>query len=207
VKNEVLREVLNQDRDATTLVFVRTKFGTEKLMKALRSEGYNADSIHGNKSQSQRDRAIKAFRDGKTTILCATDVAARGIDIPEVARVINLNLPEQPDSYVHRIGRTGRAGRSGIAISLCSTTDVPLLRDIENLMKMEIPVASGAELLRNLEPPKGAAPKKSGSGRRRFGGGGGGGKPDSAKRPHRGGGGRKFGSEGGKRTEGRKKSA
>ena len=207
VKNEVLREALNQDRDATTLVFVRTKFGTEKLMKALRSEGYNADSIHGNKSQSQRDRAIKAFRDGKTTILCATDVAARGIDIPEVARVINLNLPEQPDSYVHRIGRTGRAGRSGIAISLCSTTEVPLLRDIEKLMKMEIPVASGAELLRNLEPPKGAAPKKSGSGRRRFGGGGGGGKPDGAKRPHRGGGGRKFGSEGGKRTEGRKKSA
>ena len=204
VKNDLLREILNQDRKAPTLIFVKTKFGTEKLMKALVAQGYNAGSIHGNKSQSQRDRAIKAFRDGQMTILCATDVAARGIDIPDVERVINLNLPMQPDAYIHRIGRTGRAGRSGIAITLCATTEIALLRDVEKLMKTEIPVASGAELLRNLEPPVNNTPKKGG-GRRRFGGGGG--KPDGAKRAHRGQGARKFGGGGKNASDGRKKSA
>ena len=138
------------------------------------------------------------------TILCATDVAARGIDIPDVERVINLNLPMQPDAYIHRIGRTGRAGRSGIAITLCATTEIALLRDVEKLMKTEIPVASGAELLRNLEPPVNNTPKKGG-GRRRFGGGGG--KPDGAKRAHRGQGARKFGGGGKNASGGRKKSA
>ncbi len=201
VKAQVLREILNQDRNASTLIFVKTKFATEKLMKQLVAEGYNAGSIHGNKSQSQRDRAIGAFRDGKIAILCATDVAARGIDIPDVARVINMNLPMQPDAYIHRIGRTGRAGRSGVAITLCATTEVGLLRDVEKLMKAEIPVASGAELLRNLEPPVANKPK---GGRRRFGGGGP--KGDGAKRQGRGQGSRKFGG-GNKRNEGRKKSA
>jgi ATP-dependent RNA helicase RhlE len=94
-------------------------------MKGLVADGFNAASIHGNKSQGQRDRAIKAFRDGTITVLVATDVAARGIDIPGVAYVINYDLPEVPDNYVHRIGRTARAGREGEAIAFCAPEEDP----------------------------------------------------------------------------------
>jgi len=138
-----LREILSKDMDALTLVFSRTKHGAEKLMKGLVADGYNAASIHGNKSQGQRDRAIKAFREGTITVLVATDVAARGIDIPGVSYVINYDLPEVPDSYVHRIGRTARAGREGEAIAFCAPDEADLLRAIEKLMKISIPVASG----------------------------------------------------------------
>ncbi len=178
-KGDKLREILSADRDALTLVFGRTKHGCEKLMKSLVADGYNAASIHGNKSQGQRDRAIKAFRDGTTTILVATDVAARGIDIPGVAYVINHDLPETPDNYVHRIGRTARAGREGEAISLCSPEEVGLLGQIEKLMKIDIPVASGS---------RPAASEAEKPGRRGGGGGGRGrgrgqGKPQSAGKP------------------------
>ncbi|WP_108851303.1 DEAD/DEAH box helicase [Albidovulum aquaemixtae] len=138
-----LREILSRDLDALTLVFARTKHGAEKLMKGLVADGYNAASIHGNKSQGQRDRAIKAFRDRTVTVLVATDVAARGIDIPDVGYVVNYELPEVPDNYVHRIGRTARAGREGEAISFCAPEEGDLLRQIQKLMKVEIPVASG----------------------------------------------------------------
>ena len=138
-----LREILSRDPEALTLVFARTKHGAEKLMKGLVEDGYNAASIHGNKSQGQRDRAIKAFREGRITILVATDVAARGIDIPGVAYVINYELPDTPDNYVHRIGRTARAGREGEAIAFCSAEEVDLLVQIEKLMKVEIPVSAG----------------------------------------------------------------
>lgn len=148
-----LREILSADPDALTLVFARTKYGAEKLMKSLVADGFNAASIHGNKSQGQRDRAIKAFRDGEITVLVATDVAARGIDIPGVAYVINHDLPEVPDSYVHRIGRTARAGREGEAIAFCAPDEADLLRQIEKLMKIEIPVASGT-------PPKDPVARK-----------------------------------------------
>ncbi len=143
-KSSKLREILSRDPEALTLVFSRTKHGAEKLMKGLVADGFNAASIHGNKSQGQRDRAIKAFRAGKVTTLVATDVAARGIDIPGVAYVINYDLPEVPDNYVHRIGRTARAGREGEAIAFCSSEEVDLLRQIQKLMKIEIPVASGS---------------------------------------------------------------
>ncbi len=143
-KSSKLREILSRDPEALTLVFSRTKHGAEKLMKGLVADGFNAASIHGNKSQGQRDRAIKAFRAGEITTLVATDVAARGIDIPGVAYVINYDLPEVPDNYVHRIGRTARAGREGEAIAFCSSEEVDLLRQIQKLMKIEIPVASGA---------------------------------------------------------------
>ncbi len=149
-----LREILSADMDALTLVFSRTKHGAEKLMKGLVADGYNAASIHGNKSQGQRDRAIKAFRAGEVNVLVATDVAARGIDIPGVAYVINYDLPEVPDNYVHRIGRTARAGREGEAIAFCSAEEVDLLRQIQKLMKIEIPVASG-------EMPEAISPKKT----------------------------------------------
>ncbi len=139
-----LREILSRDTDALTLVFARTKHGAEKLMKGLVADGFNAASIHGNKSQGQRDRAIKAFRDGKITTLVATDVAARGIDIPGVAYVVNFDLPDVPDNYVHRIGRTARAGREGEAIAFCAPDEADLLRQIQKLMKIEVPVASGS---------------------------------------------------------------
>ena len=138
-----LRGILSGDLDATTLVFARTKHGAEKLSKSLIADGYNAASIHGNKTQGQRDRAIKAFRDGRVTVLVATDVASRGIDIKGVTYVINYDLPEVPDSYVHRIGRTARAGREGEAIAFCSPEEAGLLRQIQRLMKFDIPVASG----------------------------------------------------------------
>ncbi|GAA5075452.1 DEAD/DEAH box helicase [Roseibacterium beibuensis] len=160
-----LREILSRDEDALTLVFARTKHGAEKLMKGLVADGFNAASIHGNKSQGQRDRAIKAFRAGEITTLVATDVAARGIDIPGVAYVVNYDLPEVPDNYVHRIGRTARAGREGEAIAFCAAEEVDLLHQIEKLMKIEIPVASG-------DRPE---PVRSDKPRRRGGGGGGGG--------------------------------
>jgi ATP-dependent RNA helicase RhlE len=138
-----LRQILSQDMDALTLVFSRTKHGAEKMMRQLKADGYNAESIHGNKSQGQRDRAIKAFRAGTVKVLVATDVAARGIDIPGVAYVINYDLPDVPDNYVHRIGRTARAGREGEAIAFCAPEEADLLRQIQKTMKMTIPVASG----------------------------------------------------------------
>ncbi|MCH2167691.1 MAG: DEAD/DEAH box helicase [Oceanicola sp.] len=168
-KPRKLREILDRDPGALTLVFSRTKHGAERLMKGLVADGYNADSIHGNKSQGKRDRAITAFRDGKINVLVATDVAARGIDIPGVAYVVNFDLPDVPDNYVHRIGRTARAGREGEAIAFCSEEEVDLLKQIEKLMKMEIPTASG-------DRPAHASPRPQ---RRR---GGGGGKPQGNRR-------------------------
>ncbi|WP_336096435.1 DEAD/DEAH box helicase [Roseovarius sp. CH_XMU1461] len=182
-KPSKLREILSRDMGALTLVFSRTKHGAEKLMKGLVADGYNAASIHGNKSQGQRDRAIKAFRAGEINVLVATDVAARGIDIPGVAYVINYDLPDVPDNYVHRIGRTARAGREGEAIAFCSSEEADLLRQIQRLMKIDIPVASGTL-------PQGAADEARGAkpgGNRRRGGRGGppaanrGGKPAHAK--------------------------
>lgn len=184
-KSWKLRDILEKNPEALTLVFSRTKHGAEKLKKGLVADGFNADSIHGNKSQGQRDRAIEAFRSGETTILVATDVAARGIDIPGVAFVINFDLPNVPDNYVHRIGRTARAGREGEAISFCAADEVDLLLQIQKVMKIEIPVASGTQ-------PEAVKPAKNGGNRRggnRGGGhrGGGGGQnrgnPDAAAKP------------------------
>jgi len=172
-KPKRLREILSKDMDALTLVFSRTKHGAEKLMKGLVADGYNAASIHGNKSQGQRDRAIKAFRDGTITVLVATDVAARGIDIPGVAYVINYDLPDVPDNYVHRIGRTARAGREGEAIAFCAPDEADLLRQIEKVMKVSVPVGSG-------EPPTEFVPRPAQQSRGRGRGGQGqGGKPRS----------------------------
>ena len=166
-KPALLREILSRDLKALTLVFARTKHGAEKLMKGLVADGYNAASIHGNKSQGQRDRAIKAFREGSVTVLVATDVAARGIDIPGVAYVINYELPETPDNYVHRIGRTARAGRDGEAIAFCAPEEADRLRQIERLIKIEIPTASGDRPVGRAakRPPK-THPRRAGAPRR-----------------------------------------
>ncbi|MEL6689541.1 MAG: DEAD/DEAH box helicase [Pseudomonadota bacterium] len=179
-KPRKLRDVLT---DELTLVFCRTKHGAERLMKGLVADGYKAASIHGNKSQGQRDRALKAFKEGEINILVCTDVAARGIDIPGVAYVINFDLPEVPENYVHRIGRTARAGREGEAIAFCAADEVGYLMAIEKVMKLEIPVAEG-------ERPDAAQPphkKRNGGNRRRSGGGTGGGprKPQGAPKAQR----------------------
>jgi ATP-dependent RNA helicase RhlE len=154
-KTEMLKDLLIERRDDLSLVFARTKHGAEKLMKHLVACGFSASSIHGNKSQGQRDRAIKAFREGEIRILVATDVAARGIDIPGVSHVYNYDLPEVAENYVHRIGRTARAGKSGDAVAFCKPEDIHLLRAIEHLLKEPIEVASG-------EPPadENAIPRK-----------------------------------------------
>ncbi len=172
-KPEKLREILSRDMGALTLVFARTKHGAERLMKGLVADGFNAASIHGNKSQGQRDRAIKAFREGTVTILVATDVAARGIDIPGVSYVINYDLPEVPDNYVHRIGRTARAGREGEAIAFCAPEEVNLLMQIQKLMKLDIPVASG-------EAPAALASEPRATSKRRRRGG-----PTQAQKPQK----------------------
>lgn len=168
-----LREILTDNKNDLTLVFARTKHGAEKLMKSLVADGFNAESVHGNKSQGQRDRAIKAFRTGTVTILVATDVAARGIDIPGVACVVNYDLPQVPENYVHRIGRTARAGREGQAIALCAPDEVAMMEQIEKQMKITVPVASG----RKIEAPvsETASPRR-GRGRR-------GGKPQFNGKP------------------------
>ncbi len=138
-KTELLKEVADRKPGwPVAMVFLRTKHGAEKLMKHLDHIGFKVASIHGNKSQGQRERALKAFRDGEIRVLVATDVAARGIDIPGVTHVYNYDLPEVPDAYVHRIGRTARAGRDGIAIAFCAPDEIRLLRDIEKLMGIEI---------------------------------------------------------------------
>jgi ATP-dependent RNA helicase RhlE len=173
-----LRDLLSRDLDALTLVFARTKHGAEKLMNGLVADGYNAASIHGNKSQGQRDRAIQAFRDGTITILVATDVAARGIDIPGVACVVNYELPDVPDNYIHRIGRTARAGREGEAVAFCAPEEAGQLADIQKLMKVDIPVASGTA------PSLDSGVKRAGGQRRGHGGGQGGGGGRGQGKPH-----------------------
>ena len=165
-KAQILRKTLTDNPDGLSLVFSRTKHGAEKLMKHLDHIGFKAASIHGNKSQGQRERALKAFRDGEIRVLVATDVAARGIDIPGVTHVYNYDLPEVPDAYVHRIGRTARNGRDGIAIAFCTPDEAHLLRDIEKLMGIQITVASG-------EPPAVVTAGPGGKSRKGRGNGGG----------------------------------
>ena len=189
-KTSLLIELLDKHREELALVFGRTKHGCEKLMKQLDKAGFAAASIHGNKSQGQRQRALEAFRSGQTRVLVATDVAARGLDIPDVKHVYNFDLPNVPENYVHRIGRTARAGKDGAAIAFCAPDEMGELRDIQKVMKLSIPVASGRPW-EAVDAPAGA---KKGGGRSR--GGGGGGKPGGgARRRRSGGGGRGRGAQ------------
>ena len=142
-KTQLLIKYLEGHRAEMALVFARTKHGSERLMKALVKAGFDAGSIHGNKSQGQRDRAIVAFKAGELKVLVATDVAARGLDIPGVRHVYNFDLPNVPDNYVHRIGRTARAGATGRAVAFCSAEEMKELREIEKTMKATIPVIGG----------------------------------------------------------------
>ncbi|MEM1351963.1 MAG: DEAD/DEAH box helicase [Pseudomonadota bacterium] len=142
-KTALLTEMLSEKGSERALVFARTKHGAERLMKALVKAGFAAGSIHGNKSQNQRDRAISEFTKGDLGVLVATDVAARGLDIPDVKYVYNFDLPNVPENYVHRIGRTARAGRDGAAIAFCAPDEMAQLRAIEKAMARRIPVGSG----------------------------------------------------------------
>ena len=126
------------------LIFTRTKHGADRVVRGLESAGIAADAIHGNKSQGQRERALAGFRSGKVRTLVATDIAARGIDVDGISHVINYDLPNIPESYVHRIGRTARAGATGVAISFCSPDEVPFLRAIERAIRLQIPATASA---------------------------------------------------------------
>ena len=143
-KVDLLSSLLRSNADQT-LVFSRTKHGANNLVKKLSRDNISAAAIHGNKSQAQRTKALDAFKQNKVQVLVATDIAARGIDIDQLATVINFDLPHVPEDYVHRIGRTGRAGLSGVAISLVTNEDKKQLRDIERLINNSIPVADIAE--------------------------------------------------------------
>jgi len=140
-KKDLLIELLAQDSRRQTLVFGRTKHGSDRLAKQLCQAGFKADAIHGNKSQNARQRALKDFKDGRIHVLVATDIAARGLDIDQLPVVINHDLPMVAADYVHRIGRTGRAGCDGIALSLVSRDEQGLLNDIQRLLKRDIEIA------------------------------------------------------------------
>ncbi|MBT2732040.1 DEAD/DEAH box helicase [Carnobacterium sp. ISL-102] len=139
-KTNLLIHLLKNKQVERSLVFSRTKHGANKIVKKLLQAGFSAEAIHGNKSQNARQQALENFKTMKTSVLVATDIAARGIDVPELSQVIQFDLPEVPETYVHRIGRTGRAGLSGKAISFCDETESDLLRDIEKLSKRKVPV-------------------------------------------------------------------
>jgi ATP-dependent RNA helicase RhlE len=143
-KRALLSTLLADKAMARVLVFTRTKHGANKVADHLEKSGYAAEVIHGNKSQNARVRALEQFKSGRARILVATDIAARGIDVDEVTHVVNFELPEVPENYVHRIGRTARAGHAGIAISFCDSSERGSLRDIERLIKRQLHVVGDA---------------------------------------------------------------
>ena len=152
-KRDLLVSILKDDDVDSALVFTRTKYGADKVAKHLSKAGIQAEAIHGNKSQPQRDRAMNGFKKGKIRVLVATDIASRGIDVDELSHVINFELPNIPESYVHRIGRTGRAGSSGKAISFCNEADErKYLRDIQKLIQKELHVDASHEWHLELPP-------------------------------------------------------
>jgi ATP-dependent RNA helicase RhlE len=140
-KPATLIDVLRRETIDRCLIFTRTKHGADKVARNLRHAGIAADAIHGNKSQGQRERVLAAFRKGEVRMLVATDIAARGIDVDGISHVVNYDLPNVPETYVHRIGRTARAGAEGIAISLCDGEEIAFLRDIEKLIRVSIPMS------------------------------------------------------------------
>src|SRR5690348_4549814 len=140
-KPAVLIDVLRRETIDRALIFTRTKHGADKVVRGLVRAGIGAAAIHGNKSQNQRERVLAAFRKGEVRTLVATDIAARGIDVDGISHVVNFDVPNVPETYVHRIGRTARAGAAGIAISLCDGEELAFLRDIEKLIRVSIPVS------------------------------------------------------------------
>ncbi len=181
-KKNLLIHLLKDKTIKTALVFTRTKHGADKVVKDLTRVGITAEAIHGNKSQNARQRALTNFKNRTTRVLIATDIAARGIDIDELTHVINYELPNIPETYVHRIGRTGRAGASGIALSFCDEEEIEFLKDIHKLISKQIPITeehpypmSPAAYIKKQEPTKSGSARHHQSaghrdGQRRFGG-------------------------------------
>jgi len=143
-KRDHLAKLLQAPDLAKVIVFTRTKRGADQVVKRLAKDGVSAEAMHGNKSQNARQRALENFRTGRSRVLVATDIAARGIDVDDITHVINFELPHEPESYIHRIGRTARAGAAGIAISFCDTSERPQLRAIERLIKRSLDVVGEA---------------------------------------------------------------
>jgi len=191
-KHPMLAHLIKSNNWHQVLVFTRTKHGANKLVEQLEKDGIGAMAIHGNKSQSARTKALSEFKDNKLQVLVATDIAARGIDIDQLPHVVNYDLPNVPEDYVHRIGRTGRAGATGEAVSLVCVDEHQMLKDIEKLIKQTLPrdVIPGFEpdpsarpqpiQLRSGGPGHRNGPSRNGGGARKPGGNGGGNKPRAA---------------------------
>ena len=187
-KTELLKHLVASERWGQMLVFSRTKYGADKISRNLSKAGISSDSIHGDKKQGARTRSLKQFKDGQLQVLVATDIAARGIDIQQLPRVVNFDLPHVAEDYVHRIGRTGRAGETGIALSLVSADEVSQLQKIEKLIKKSIPreeiegfepehrlptkpvKTSGKRLPKKAKAKPGAKKHREGQGKKRQGG-------------------------------------
>jgi ATP-dependent RNA helicase RhlE len=172
-KRHLLAELLSDGRMVRTLVFTRTKHGADRVARHLTKGGIHAAAIHGNKSQNARERALEGFKNGKIPVLVATDLAARGIDVDDVTHVVNFDLPNVSETYVHRIGRTARAGREGVAMAFCDVDERPLLRDIEKLIRRTIPIVPEHPYRSKVPmaaPKAAAAPSRKGGGPQRGGG-------------------------------------
>jgi len=159
-KRKLLSYILKDKKVTSAIVFTRTKHGADKVVKDLYRDDIIAEAIHGNKSQNARQRALNNFKTGKIRVLIATDIAARGIDVEAISHVINFDLPEVPETYVHRIGRTARAGATGIAMSFCDSEEMDYFNGIQKLIKLQIPIATdhpfpaSALGMVNITPPK-----------------------------------------------------
>jgi len=191
-KRHLLAKLIKDNDWHQVLVFTRTKHGANRLAEQLSEGGIPAMAIHGNKSQSARTKALSEFKSGSLAVLVATDIAARGIDIAELPHVVNFELPNVPEDYVHRIGRTGRAGSTGEAISLVCVDELKLLRDIERLIKRDLP----REIVAGFEVDPSIKPEPIANGQNR---GGGGGRGNAPRPPRAGGGGQRDGQRAGDR--------
>ena len=216
-KRQILATMLKDEAMSSVIVFARTKHGADRVTKDLERDGFTAAVIHGNKSQNARQKALNGFRDGSVRILVATDIAARGIDVPGISHVINFDLPDEAESYVHRIGRTGRNGASGIAVTMVDPSENAKLRAVEKIIRLKLPVAADhlgqPDPQRPANEPRAAQPARNNAGGKpqaqktndnRRGGqrnpaaeAGEGNKPQ--RRPFRGGNKRRFGGGGGGR--------
>jgi len=166
-KAKLLVHLLLKNPVDSALVFSRTKHGANKIVKILEKANINSDAIHGNKSQSARQRALENFKNGDISVLVATDIAARGIDISDLALVVNYDIPNISETYIHRIGRTGRASASGIAISFCEKSERSYIRDIQNLIGQKIPVITDHPFVNDVddEEEKTENPRQNQNGR------------------------------------------
>jgi ATP-dependent RNA helicase RhlE len=197
-KRELIVQIASDPRVTRALVFTRTKHGANRVVQRLQKNGIESAAIHGNKSQNARERAMNGFREGSVRVLVATDIAARGIDVDEISHVINYDLPNIPESYVHRIGRTARAGTTGMALSFCSEDEIEYLRDIEMLIGERVKVAGdriglpadvldpgplGSKRRRAAPPKKKRSRNRNRNRNRNRGGGGGSGGGGGARRP------------------------